>query len=133
VAGSTENSGSTTETVKIPISSLTWGAVGAGCTKTTDTIANGSIEIHANGDTHNGSFTLHSAEWTTNTIFGSCVYGSGATLNLGTIKGGNPATLEVNTLLPKTGGNAACPAETRWTAAYKVTSPSPLWIATGNE
>jgi hypothetical protein len=133
VAGSDEGGGSTTETAHGAITSLTWGAIGVpGCTKTTDTIAKGSLEVHAIGDTHNGTLTASGAEVTVNTIFGSCIYGTGNSKDLGEVVGGNPATITINTTVPKTGGNAACPAETRWTASYEVTS-GPLYIATGTE
>lgn len=140
VKSHTTTKGSTTETATGPIDELFWGEVTKGCTKTTDTLANesepkfGELEIHSIGDTHNGTVTAKNAKVTVNTIFGSCVYGTGAELDLGILKGGSPATLEINTTVKKQpGGNAACPAETRWTANYAVTGPGSLWVATGIE
>ena len=132
VSGTTNGTGSTTETVSGNISALTWGTEASPCSKTTDTITNGSREIHAIGDTHNGTLTASNGEVTVNTIFGTCVYGVGTNKDLGEVVGGNPATLAINTIVNKKSGNATCPAEPRWTANYEVTS-SPLWIATGVE
>ncbi|HET7454205.1 MAG TPA: hypothetical protein VFJ76_01675 [Solirubrobacterales bacterium] len=116
------------------ISALTW----EGCTRTTDTTVNGSLaikrvlvenenkELVPNG---NGTVTGSGSSVTVNGIFGtSCVYGTGTNTPLGTLVGGNPATITINALVPRTVANALCPAETRWTASYTVTSPKPLFI-----
>ena len=126
VAGKTNNAGGAGVSVTGTIESLTWSE----CTKTTDTLNPGSLEIHWISGTKNGTLTAIDAEVTINTIFGSCVYGSAKALNLGTVVGsttGN-ATMEINTKVPKISGNFACPAESRWTASYTVTTPSPLHV-----
>lgn len=110
-----------------PIEKLEWGEIGKGCTKTVDTIKPGTLEINYK-EKDNGTLTGHNAEVTVNTIFGSCVYGTGESKVLGEVIGGTPATITINTNVVKTGGNAACPAETRWTAKYNITEPSPLFI-----
>lgn len=134
----TTNTGSTTETVEAKITALTWGAVGAGCNKTVDTLKTGHLIIHTDvGDDHNGLVTATTSEVTVNTIFGSCIYGTGAERSIGTLTHSTAtephATIDINTTVLKVGGNAACPTETRWTASYTVTSPKPLYVATGVE
>jgi hypothetical protein len=118
-------SGKTNSTSGAPLSSniasLTW----LGCTRTMHTIKNGSFSIeYASGV--DGSLSTAGTEVTINTIFGSCVYGPAGGLNLGTLKGGSPAVLEINTILPRLSG--PCPSEWRWTAKYTFTSPKPLYV-----
>jgi hypothetical protein len=118
-------SGKTSSTSGTPltgaISALTW----EGCTKTTKTLTNGSLAIeHTSGV--DGTLSATGTEVTVNTIFGSCVFGPVGSLTLGTLKGGAPATLTINTIIPRISG--PCPSEARWTASYTVTKPNPLYI-----
>ncbi|MDQ3725058.1 MAG: hypothetical protein M3335_04065 [Actinomycetota bacterium] len=127
--GKIANTGSTTETVSMPIHTLTW----TGCLKHTTTLNTGELEVHHATGQHgegSGSLTGKRTEWTINGIFGSsCAYGFGAAVNLGTLKGGNPATIAINTILPRISGGFICPAELRWTASYEVMAPRPLYIS----
>jgi len=128
VKGNTETTGGSSATVKGDIKTLTWGS----CTRTTNTLAVGSLEIHHTAGSDNGTLTATgTTEVTIDTIFGSCVYGTGTGLNLGTVVGGNPATLSINVGVPKISGNFACPATGIWTANYTVTSPKPLFVSAG--
>jgi hypothetical protein len=123
LAGKTSNAGSATETVRGTISTLSW----SGCEKTTTTLKTGELEIHWISGTTNGTVTGKNSEVTINGIFGSsCVYGTGAGTDLGVLNGGTPATIEINTIVPRISGGFLCPAEARWTAAYKVTNPGTL-------
>jgi len=125
--GPTTTFGGATETVKILLTSVTWGS----CTRTTNTLSNGELELHWSGATGNGTITGRGTEWTVNTVFGTCVYGFGPFgVDLGTVKGGNPASVSINALIPKISGNFVCPSEARWTANYRVTSPWPLYVVT---
>lgn len=124
IEGPTTTFGGATETVQMALTNVSWG----GCTKTTDTIVNGELELHWIEPTGNGTVTGKSTQWTINTVFGSCTYGFGTGVDLGTLKGGNPATLSINAMLLKISG--LCPSEARWTANYRVTSPWPLWVVT---
>lgn len=121
--GETSNAGGSTQTFVAVFVEFTWG----GCTKTTDTITVGVVEFHYTSG-FNWSFTLSEWSFTTITIFGSCVYGSGKSLNLGEAQGGTTgnATLNISTNIPKLSGNFACPSTALWTASYAFTSPSPL-------
>ena len=118
--GSTSTAGSSTTTVKGPISSLNWGT----CTKPTTTIKNGELEIHHIAGTHNGTLTVKGTQVTISTIFGSCVYTAS---DIGTLVGGNPAKISIvkqNVSLV----SGFCPSHAVWTAEFEVTAPKPLWV-----
>ncbi|HET7455473.1 MAG TPA: hypothetical protein VFJ76_08135 [Solirubrobacterales bacterium] len=123
-----EVNGKTSETEGEPlsgsISALTW----SGCSKTTDTTATGELKIKATSG-GNGEVEGVGSSVTVSGIFGtSCVYGTGTGTKLGELQGGTPATLAISALVPRTVANALCPAETRWTASYTVTSPTSLFV-----
>lgn len=123
VEGVTDNETGSAVTGTVSKANLTW----SGCTKTTNTLAGGSLSItYTSGS--NGSVTGSGFEVTVNTIFGSCVYGLGGGTNLGTLVGGTPATLSINTSVTKISGNFACPGTATWTANYTVTSPATLKV-----
>lgn len=132
VHGFVEKAGDTNSTVSGDIKTLTWGEPGTTpCTNTTDTLKIGGLEVHWISGTDNGTLTATGeTEVTINTIFGSCVYGSGKALDLGTITGGSPATIDIHASVPKISGNFACPSTGTWTASYEVTEPTPLYVAT---
>jgi hypothetical protein len=123
IKGKTTNTGSSTETVSGNASSLTW----SNCTFPTKTIKLGTLEIHyTSGD--NGTLTASGFEVTIEQFFGSCVYKSGTANNLGTLKGGSPATIAISTTV--TGSGFGCPSTATWNANYTVTNPNPLFIST---
>jgi hypothetical protein len=124
IGGTTGNTGGSTETVNEPIGELTWEL----CTNTTDTTNKGELEIHWISGTNNGTVTGKSISVTLNTASGSCTYSTGTALDLGTLTGGNPATIDVNTVLAKQAGGFLCPTEVRWVASYSVVSPEPLYV-----
>lgn len=98
--GSTLNTGSTTETVSGKASALTW----SGCTVATKTVRLGSCELYWSSGTDNGTLTVPEIEVTIDQLFGSCVYESGNGNDLGTLKGGNPASIKIVTTLTSGGG-----------------------------
>jgi hypothetical protein len=124
VKGKTSNSEGAS--ISGSIESLTW----TGCTKTTHTIKNGSLEI-AYTSGLNGSVTGKGSEVTIDGIFGaSCVYGTGSGTALGTLVGsttGN-ATLAIKATVPRISGGFICPSQAVWNASYTVTSPTPLHV-----
>lgn len=123
----TGNPGSTTETVSGNIQQLTW----SGCNQTTDTVANGSFEIHWIEGTHNGTVTGKNSQWTTQ-IFGvSCTYGTGTGTHLGTLTGGAAPELSISTTIVKTAGGFLCPSTAGWDAEYVLTEPHALFVTTG--
>ncbi len=127
VSGTTSNAGGATESVKVAIPATGW--TWQNCTRTITTTAGGTLEFGTNpgGPAGNGKLLVNGFDFVMNSIFGTCVYGWGATTaNLGPVVGGSPATIEINTILPRMSG--PCPAESRWRAAYKVVEPSPLYV-----
>jgi len=129
VAGTITNTGGASETVKasIPTAGLTW----IGCTRTTTTTEGGELEIHTDDAEPDGNGTLTAKGFTVQiaTVLGTCTYGfsSATASDLGTLKGGNPATIEISTIVPRKTGTL-CPAEARWTAKYEVAKPQPLYV-----
>jgi hypothetical protein len=118
-----EKAGSSTSTVYGPNTEL----IAGGCTMTTDTLKLGALEIHHITGTDNGTVTGLLAEVTVNTsIFGSCVYGAGTAVDIGTLLGGESPTIKVNGIVKKVSG--ICPNEARWTGEYKITEPKPLYV-----
>jgi hypothetical protein len=128
------NAGSSTTTVSGPNKTIDF----EGCVSTVHTksscefcehVANGTLEIHHIAGTDNGTVTA-SGVVITNTIFGtSCIYQSGVGKDLGTLVGGNPASLNINITVTELTPKAICPDTPTWTATFKVTSPTPLYVA----
>ena len=98
----------------------------------------GSLEIHttvnAKGETEgvtgNGTLTSTGTEITINStsIGVSCTYKTSAT-DIGTVTGGTPATLNINSaVIPRTGDSIFCGSSGKWTGSYKVTSPATLLV-----
>lgn len=115
------NKGGSGQSVKMAILSAYWGNPESTCTKTTDFLKWGELEIHWISGTENGTVTDVGTEWTV----GSCVYGFNKLTDLGTIKGGNPARLELNALVPPISG--PCFTSYRWTATFTIW-PQPLYV-----
>lgn len=129
MSGTVAKTGSSTETVSGPMGALTWGPKGEGCNQVVSTLKTGSLEVHYTSG-NNGSVTASATEVTVEISGVSCRYESGAGLNLGTLTGGKPATLTVNTVVNEVSpGQFLCPDDARWTAAYEVTSPNPLYVS----
>ena len=90
------------------------------CSNTVTTLNAGNLDASASGT--NGTLSATGSEVTVNGIFGvSCVYGSGAALDIGTTNG---TTLTVNAVVPKISGPLVCPPDTRWKASFKITNHS---------
>lgn len=124
IEGKTSTAGSATETVKESIEELTWGS----CTHTTDTITKGELEIHWISGTDNGTVTGRNISFTVNTSFGTCTYGTGESLDLGTLTGGEVGAIDISAILVKTAGGFLCPSDAKWVANYSIASPRPLYI-----
>ncbi|MGN6275323.1 MAG: hypothetical protein ACTHNP_05235 [Solirubrobacterales bacterium] len=125
--GSTANTGSSSETIAWSLSVFTSST----CTHTTDTIANGSLEVHWISGGTEGTVTVKGTQATKVILGGtSCTYGAGAEgVDLGKLTGGSPATLHVETALPKLAGSFICPGDVVWKGSYVVTSPQPLYVS----
>ena len=108
-------------TGEVPKEDLTW----TGCIFTTDTVANGTADATAasGGGT---TLTATGSQVTINTIlFGSCVYGVGTGLDLGTVANGG-TELVVNKTVKKVSG-AICPETAVWNATYKITNHNAVY------
>jgi hypothetical protein len=131
VAGEVTNAGGASETVKGPISSLTF----SGCNAEVVVLEPGSLEIHtktASAD-NNGTLTSSGAKVTVTFVGFHCIFTTSST-DIGTVTGsattGGAATLDIEATIPRTGGRsgAFCGSTAAWTGSYKVTSPNPLNI-----
>jgi hypothetical protein len=128
LTGKTENTNETGKPVGVTVTALTW----TGCTFPTATTALGTLDISHIAGTDNGTLVATGTEVTINTgFFGACTYGAPATgLHLGTVTGGNPASITINALVPLTKNESGlCPAEARWTGSFTVTKPTPLYAS----
>jgi hypothetical protein len=120
--------GGLNQPVKKAITVATWGSVATPCTTTTDTTALGELQVEATSG-GNGTVSGSGSKVTVNFAGVSCVYGTGAGTTIGTVTGGEPATVDVNAVVNKQEGGFLCPTTTLWKATYVVTEPKPLWIA----
>ena len=126
--GTVESHGSGV-TAKGLLSALTF----TNCTEgwTVEVVSRGSLEIHWTSG-HNGTLTSSGATVKATLhlgIFGTveCNYLT-ANTDVGTVTGGNPATLHIEASIPKESGSALCGGgNAAWTGAYKTTSA--LYIA----
>ncbi|MGN6200913.1 MAG: hypothetical protein ACTHNY_00715 [Solirubrobacterales bacterium] len=111
-----------------PATVISNGSAGTPCSRHMATLKTGSLAI-----ADNGTVSAANNEVTINdTSLGiSCVYGGGSSpgTNIGTLTGGSPAKLAVNTTkMKKISGSFFCASEGTWTANYVVTTPSTLLI-----
>jgi hypothetical protein len=128
--GETTNTGSSTETVKGKVTSMTWGSTTTPCTHTTDTVANPELEIHAIANSGgNGTLTGKGGEVTVTSIAGDCVYTLGTTFkSVGDITEGKVAAgstspiLHINTTVSELSG--FCPSTEKWEGTMVMTEPT---------
>lgn len=102
------------------------------CNCTVSVLKAGTVWIEWISGTHNGTVTSSGHEETTtcSTIFGSvhCIFVTQGD-DLGTLTGGNPATLDITASTPRLTTNALCSSEATWHAKYEITTPKPLYVA----
>ena len=126
VEGETETQGSETEPVHGKLSTLDFGE----CNHTVDTLVNGELEINTiSSEPGNGTVTDRKSEVTSSILGVSCTYGAGSGVDIGTLVGGEPATISVNAVLNKTAGSFLCPTDARWETSYVLSKPEKLWPA----
>jgi len=124
IKAKTTNTAATGERIKFTNESYTH----TGCTEPTTTLSPGKEEIAHIEGTNNGTLISSELEITVNTtVFGSCVFGTGAGTDMGTVVGGNPATVKINATVTRISG--LCPSTATWEADYMITEPKPIWIA----
>ncbi|MGN6276259.1 MAG: hypothetical protein ACTHNP_10075 [Solirubrobacterales bacterium] len=104
----------------------TWGE----CSATVDTVKRGTLSFKATSG-GNGTVVSAGAEVTVQDgLAGSCTYGAGAGVTLGTLTGGSPGLLSENAALTRTGGSLLCAETIRITGSFTVTAPTTL-VVTG--
>lgn len=133
ISAKTTNAGSSTETVKAAVESLSLEA----CNSAFTVLKKGALEIHTDtadgsGVSGNGTVTWSGLELTTSFLGFHCIFSTNST-DLGTIVGstsggGRSAELKLTATIPRTGGNsgAFCGSTAQWTGTYSITSPSVL-------
>ncbi|MGN6255772.1 MAG: hypothetical protein ACTHO8_12440 [Solirubrobacterales bacterium] len=128
--GSVTSAGSSTETVKIPLSAFSW----TNCSpESSSTLEAGELEVHSISGSENGVVTLKGfTDRMENTPFGNCVYTSGsAGINLGTLTASKTgeAIIDIETTLTRKEG-ALCPLTVTWWEQWIQTKPSgtPLFV-----
>lgn len=124
-----KNRGSATLTVSGETSSFFI----VGCNHTVDQITNGELEIHHIAGTDNGTVTAVGLTWTVETtitpeFIRSCVYGTGAGTDIGTLTGGTWATLDIHGVINKVEGTFLCPSTIVVDAKYQIITPENLYV-----
>jgi hypothetical protein len=115
----------TGEAISVSLETLSW----SGCSTTTNTLANGSLEIKWTSGS-SGEVIGRKTEWTV-AIFGvSCTYGFGEGTKLGTIAGGEAPLLKVEAGVKKTAGSFLCPETATFAAEYVFTEPHAIYVGT---
>lgn len=134
ISGTTENTGSATESVRVAISKWSWG----GCTTVRKlvTLKTGQFEIHYREGTGTGTITGKGMEFTAETILGSdCVYGApvsspldfGVTREPGALE--TQSQIEMSVAMPRLTPVFGCPEDAVITARYTISTPAPLYVA----
>ncbi|HEX5594126.1 MAG TPA: hypothetical protein VFX35_12360 [Solirubrobacterales bacterium] len=130
-SGTTSNVGGTG--INVIDSVAVAGMTLTGCTKTTDNLEGGTLEIAwtsgSSGSVTGKGFKV-TQEWTAE-FGGTCAYGFSSGVKLGEIKGSTTAdaTLAVNAVVNGAAGNSfICPADVKWVANDTYTSPTPLHV-----
>lgn len=132
VSGTVEKQGKGVEP-EGPISSLSFG----GCNHTTTTIKNGRLKVETRisinsekKEVHTNTVTASESEVTVAILGLTCTYGPGANpISIGDLTVGEPATIDVGTVVNRTAGGFLCPSTAKWTASYEVTNHKGLWIS----
>ena len=122
------NAGSSTETIDFDVTKFKQEE----CTIPVITLNKGTFEVHTALFFSNGNATItwkgQEVTLKPGPFFGSCVYGTGSGVDMGTLLGGAPAVVNLQSTLVRVGGDFACPEQVTVTAEYEVTSPNPLFV-----
>jgi phage baseplate assembly protein gpV len=97
------------------------------CNYPMTTLKAGSIEIHSTGS-GNGTLTWSGGEITWESSIANCILTTAGT-DLGTLTGGSPAKLDINSAgIPRTGHSFFCGQSSTWTGSFTFTTPSTLLV-----
>jgi hypothetical protein len=126
VTGQSVNQGSTTETVKSTLTTLTF----SNCTTTVTVLSAGTGELHHIAGTNNGTLTTTGTEVTITFLGVSCIFKTNST-DVGTATGGKPGTFDLSATIPGVSGGF-CPASGILSGSYIQTEPTTGgWVAAG--
>jgi hypothetical protein len=118
-----KESGGASKPVVVGTTELTF----SGCSATTTVInPTATLEINHVAGTDNGAVE-GKGELSVKIKVGSndCVFAIGSSLReFGTFTGGNPAAIDVHTVLPYVSGGFFCPNDVTWEGKYNVTTPA---------
>jgi hypothetical protein len=115
IQGKSANTGSATESVFLKSEAFSI----VNCTTTSDLTTLGEMQIHWISGSNNGTLTAKG----TSGVAAGCSWNLKEWTAIGTIKGGNPASIEVT--MP----NSQICWWNRMTAIYTITSPKPLYVS----
>jgi hypothetical protein len=111
-------------TAEGPVEKLTF----SGCNFEVTVKTGGTLIAHASGS-GNATLTSTGAKVTVHTSVGECGFVTNAT-DLGTLKGGTPASLEIaSAAIPRTEGNFLCGSSAKWSGKYTVGTPGTLLVS----
>jgi hypothetical protein len=128
VTKKTTGSSTTTPVGLVATAGLKWTV----CAQTTHTLEGGELEVHHIAGTHTGTMTMKGFRFTTPTPVGSCIYGAGAGIHLGTLTGGHNATLDINAVFERQSGSAFfCPSDSVWEGQYRITNHTNVYVVAG--
>jgi hypothetical protein len=122
-------SATTTPIGEVTPANLTWGAVGAGCSNTTDTVKGGELEIHWTPGTSDGTVTASGFQVTVVLAGVSCTLGLEGTKSIGELTGGKPAIMHVGVGVVKKAGSFLCPSTGTWEGTYEITNHTAVYVA----
>ncbi|MDQ3724620.1 MAG: hypothetical protein M3335_01815 [Actinomycetota bacterium] len=123
--GKTSSTGGASETVQIPLST----SIFRECNSTWKTLKNGAWTLHW---TSGSNATVTSEGWEFTVTLGgstSCVYGTPTATDIGTLTGGNPATLNASASFTRIAGGFLCANPATWTMNFTFITPRPLEVA----
>ncbi|MGN6255106.1 MAG: hypothetical protein ACTHO8_09025 [Solirubrobacterales bacterium] len=100
----------------------------SGCNCEVKVLNAGTISTEWIEGTNNGTLTSSGSEITTVCGGVDCVYKTENT-DLGTLTGGNPATLDVSAKIPRAAPNIFCAEKALWEAKYEFATPKPLYVS----
>jgi hypothetical protein len=89
----------------------------------------GSAVIHWKAGSSDGTFTDVETEITHWIDAISCTYGTPTSTDLGTLKGGETATLTTEASITRIAGGFLCANPAKQTTIYEVSTPKPLFVA----
>jgi hypothetical protein len=122
VSGSVKTHGAGV-TAEGPISALSF----SGCNFPVTVKKEGTLIAHATSG-GNGTLTSSGAEVIVHTSVGECVFTTSST-DIGTLKGGTPAKLEIaSAAINRTGGSFLCGSTAKWSGTYTVNTPGSLFL-----